>query len=309
MQASIGIVEGLAILLLAGLAVGYGVGWQRLHRVMPTLATPLRLVAFVIALSALTLALVWPLPGWSNYLLAMRSLQKAMVCMIAGPFFWLSCPVHVIGWGMRGRAGRAAVRLTHHGWAKRLLSNISQPMTAWLAYVTVFLFWHDPWISQFLLGESWVHTAAPWLLLGAALLFWWPVVDAGPRFHRGIPSWLLIIYLLTVEVANMAAGMTIAFSEKPLYPYYPALRAQLAPDALPLSYFFDQMIGGAVIWIFGSLVYVSSIISVLHRLFRLDGSTTPQPLPNWDENEKFIAPGLEHRVAQNQLRKVDLGHH
>jgi cytochrome c oxidase assembly factor CtaG len=309
MQASVGIVESLAIVLLAGLAVAYGVGWRRLHRVMPTLATPLRLVAFAIALSALTLALVWPLPGWSNYLLAMRSLQKALVCMIAGPFFWLASPVHVIGWGMRGQAGRAAFSLVHRTWAKRLLRSISQPMVAWFAYVAAFLLWHDPSISQFLVGDSWVHSAAPWLLLGAALLFWWPVVDAGPRFHRGLPSWLLIVYLLTVEVANMAAGMTIAFAKEPLYPYYPALRAQLAPDALPLSYFSDQMIGGAVIWIFGSVVYVFSIISVLHRLFRLDGSTTPQPLPNWDENEKFIAPGLEHRVAQNQLRKADLSHH
>src|SRR5690554_1919584 len=106
MQASVGIGETLAIFVLVGLAISYGVGWRRLHRAMPALATPLRLFAFIVALSALGLALVWPLPDWSNYLLAMRSLQKALICMIAAPFFWLACPIHVIGWGLRGWARR-----------------------------------------------------------------------------------------------------------------------------------------------------------------------------------------------------------
>lgn len=309
MQASIGIGESLAILVLVGLAVGYGVGWWRLHRVMPALANPLRLLAFIIALSALTLALVWPLPGWSNYLLAMRSLQKTLICMIAAPFFWLACPVHLIGWGIRGWTGRQAMGLGFHGWSRPLLRSITQPLVAWFAYVAAFLLWHDPSLANFLLGESWLHTATPWLLLGAALLFWWHVVDAGPRYHRSFPSWLLIVYLLSVEVANMVAGMTIAFAGEPLYSHYPTLRAQLAPNALPLSQFFDQMIGGAVIWIFGSLVYISAIISVLHRLFRQEGSTAPQPLPNWDDHNRFIAPGLEHRVDQNRFHKADLSHH
>jgi cytochrome c oxidase assembly factor CtaG len=313
MQTSIRIGESLAILLLAGLAVGYGLGWRRLHRAMPALATPLRLLVFALSLIALGLALVWPLPGWSNYLLAMRSLQKALICMVAAPLFWLACPIHVIRWGMRDwpirdRSGHQSGGIKTHWW-RWLLHKFTQPLFTWFFYVAAFLFWHDPSIAQFALGSNWTHTAAPWLLLAAALLFWWPVVDAGPRFHRTFPTWLFIIYLLSVEIANMIAGITIAFSPEPLYPYYPALRAQLRPDLLPLSQTTDQVMGGAIVWVFGSFVYISAIISVLHRLFRQDGSTRPQPLPNWDDSDKFIAPGLEHRVAENQLRKVDLGHH
>jgi cytochrome c oxidase assembly factor CtaG len=180
---------------------------------------------------------------------------------------------------------------------------------AWFVYVSVFLFWHDPTLARFLIGARAAHTLAPWLLLGAGLLFWWPIIDAGPRFHRGFPTWLLIVYLFSVEVANMIAGITIAFSVEPVYPHYPAIRTQLPPDALPWSQQIDQIAGGAIVWVFGSLVYISSIVYVLFRLFRKDGSTTPQPLPNWDDNAKFIAPGLEHRVAQNHLRNVDLSHH
>jgi cytochrome c oxidase assembly factor CtaG len=229
--------------------------------------------------------------------------------MVAAPLLWMALPVHVLLWGLRGWARRSSVSLRLHGWARGLPQIITQPLVAWFVYVSAFLFWHDPSLAQYLLGERAAHTAAPWLLLTAALLFWWPVVDAGPRFHRSFPAWMLIVYLLSVEVANMVAGVTIAFSAEPLYPYYPALRAQLAPDALPWSQLNDQMIGGAIVWVFGSLVYISGIVSVLYRLFRKEGSTTPKPLPDWDDNAKFIAPGLEHRVAQNQLRKADLSHH
>jgi cytochrome c oxidase assembly factor CtaG len=309
MQASLGIGQFIAALLLGGLVVGYGRGWQKLHRAMPKLASPWRLLAFGVALIALALALVWPLPGWSNYLLAMRSLQKVLICMVAAPLLWLACPVHLLVWGMRGWTRKGLVRIEAAGWTKQLVRHMTQPMATWFFYVTAFLFWHDPTFARYLIGENWAHTAAPWLLLSAALLFWWPVVDTGPRFHRHLPAWLFIIYLLGVEIANMVAGMTIAFSAEPLYEYYPLVRAQLAPNALPFSQVTDQVIGGAIVWVFGSFVYISGIISVLHRLFRQDGSTSPQPLPNWDSQEKFIAPGLEKRVAQNQLRKVDLGHH
>src|SRR5690606_11690138 len=99
---------------------------------------------------------------------------------------------------------------------------------------------------------------------------------------RHFPAWLLIIYLLSVEIANMVAGITIAFSIEPMYAHYPAVRAQLGADVLPFSQLIDQIAGGAIIWVFGSLVYVSGIIFVLHRLFRKDGSTTPQPIFDWD---------------------------
>ena len=308
MQASFGIGESLALLLLAGLTVGYLWGWRRLRRAMPTLATRLRLFSFASATVALALALIWPFPGWSNYLLTMRSLQKVLVCMIAAPLLWQAAPVHVLVWGTRGWTRHFFVTMRQQAATTGLLHTISQPLVGWFVYVAVFLFWHDPSIAQYFLGARAAHTLAPWLLLCAALLFWWPIVDTGPRIHRRFPAWLLIVSLLSVEITNMVAGVTIAFSTEPIYAYYPALRAQLPADALPWSQLTDQVAGGAIVWVFGSLVYISSIVLVLFRLFRKEGSSTPQPLPDWDNDAKFIAPGLEHRVSQNTLRKSDLKH-
>jgi putative membrane protein len=308
MQATIGPWQaGAALALFVG-ATLYLWGWRRLHRVDPHLAHVARLVALGGALAALTLALVWPLPDWSNYLLTMRSLQKAMVAMVAPPLLWLACPVHVVVWGMRGAPRRGLVNLRQgRSSIARGVRAGTQPLVAWFVFVGAFLVWHDPQAGSFLVGERWPHHAAPWLLMGAALLYWWHVVDTGPRLHRGFPDWLLLPYLLTVEIANMVAGITIAFSGQPVYAYFAAVHAQYG-GVLPLDPQLDQMIGGAIVWVFGSFVYVTSVVLVLHRLFRRDGATAPQPLPNWDAHEKFIAPGLEQRARQNALRNVDLSH-
>jgi len=309
MHTSVGIGEGIAFLLIVGLTIAYVVGWRRLHKTMPTLARRLRLVAFCAAALALTMGLVWPFPSLSNNLLAMRSLQNVSIAFIAMPLLWLSVPVQTIAWGMRGWPRRGLVSLYRVPWLKNSMHHLTQPLVTWLIYVSAFLFWHDPTLARYLMGPNVAHVIAPWLLFVAALLFWWPIVDTGPRFNRDLPIWLLIVYVLGVEIANMVTGVTIAFSLAPLYPYYTAVRAQLPPDALPWTQTTDQIAGGAIIWVLGSFVYFSSIIFILMRLFRSEGSSIPQPLPNWDDNAKFIAPGLEHRVAQNQLRNVDLSHH
>src|SRR5690606_34027265 len=126
--------------------------------------------------------------------------------------------------------------------------------------------------------------------------------------HPRLPAWVLIVYLITVEIPNMVAGVTIAFSSTLLYDHYAAVLAQ-GRAIFPIGAVTDQMVGGAIVSGFGSLVYVASIVAVLHRLFRREGSTAPHPLSGWDSQEKFIAPGLEQRVVQNRLRGVDLNHH
>lgn len=308
MQLSFGIGEGIALLALLGLTVSYALGWKRLRRAMPKLATPWRVVAFAVAIFALFLALVLPLPSWSYTLLAMRSLQKALICMVAAPLLWLSVPLHTITWGIRGPMRRLLLTMRGPSWFGKAARAISHPLVTWFAFVSAFLLWHDPSVARYFMERGVANHLMPWILLFTALLFWWPVVDTGPRYHRNIPAWLLLVYLFSVEIANMTAGITIAFSQEPIYEHYIRVRAQLPADALPWEAIIDQVAGGAIVWVFGSLVYISGIVFVLLRLFRKEGSNMPQHLPDWDDNAKFIAPGLEHRVEQNALRKVDLNH-
>lgn len=300
-------IAGAAI--FAAALIFYTWGWRRLRQAGMPLATWPRWIAFSGGILVLGMALIWPLPTWSNYLLTMRSLQKASICMIAAPLLWVGCPLHVTAWGTRGSLRTLLVTVQNSTTRlHRLVKTITQPIFTWFFFVGAFLLWHDPQAARFLLGDTWLHYVAPWLLLLASLLFWWPIVDTGPRLHRALPAWLLIVSLLGVEIANMVTGVTIAFTAEPVYAYYPALRAQFPHITLPLSPLHDQMAGGAIIWVFGSLVYIAGIIATLYKLFRREEINAPKPIANWDDHAKFIAPGLEHRVAENNLRNVDLSH-
>ena len=60
----------------------------------------------------------------------------------------------------------------------------------------------------------------------------------------------------------------------------------------------DQVLAGGTLWVVGSLVYISSIVLVVNRLFERHGTGRPEHLPNWDADDRMIMPGLEHRVRK-----------
>jgi putative membrane protein len=278
------LISAIALLILTAT---YSLAWRRLRSRRPKLATGGRLSLFLSGMILLGLAFVWPVSIWAESLLAGRAVQKVLLCMLAPPLLWLGLPFHVIAWGLPVR-WRKRVRLGP------ILRRVTHPLAAWLLFISAFLLWHDPTYVNWAAHQRMVQTTTAWLLLGAALLFWWHVVNTGPRLHPRLPGWIMAVYLLAVEIPNMAAGITIAFTVQPIYPAYAELQQTLT--GAPFTYASDQMIGGAIIWVFGSIVYISAIIGVLYQLFRREGSTAPQPPMDWDNAKKVIAPGLEHRL-------------
>lgn len=304
-----GVLLGLALVISGALI--YIRGWLRLRRMAEPLASRKRLLALGLGVVAICLGLIWPMPDWSYSFLAARSVQKVLLCMLAPPLLLLGCAFPIGLWGLPGQLRRAFVhQLKPDSYLYGSMRIVTQPGICWLAYVGAFILWHDPVVAQWTLTNEVAHWLVPGLLFMAAWLFWLPIIPTGPRLHKPLPGWVIIIYLVAVEIPNMVAGVTMAFTDHPIYPFYEMLRTgtRAAGISWPLSVMEDQMIAGAIIWVTGSIVYISSIMVVLNRLFAHDGSTGPQPAQNWDSYENLIAPGLEHRATENRLQDVDLGH-
>jgi hypothetical protein len=105
--------------------------------------------------------------------------------------------------------------------------------------------------------------------------------------------------ILGGELPNMVTGVTLAFQESPTYAGYAAQTMRYG--FTPLQ---DQMASGGMIWLFGSLSYVTTAILLLARFF--NPSDEPPRLPvHIDATERTIAPGLEHRVLPQSMRKLD----
>jgi putative membrane protein len=283
----------------------YTRGWLRLHKAQPALAGLQRLVALWGSLGILTAVHVSPLYSLSEQLLLGRSLQKILVCLLAPPLLWLAVPVHMILWGLPAPWRHAITRqLLGKSLTRRIVRSVTAPGLTWLLFISAFAIWHDTTFADWSMQQDWRHRLALWGLGAAAILYWWHVVGTGPRIHTRLPAWVFFAYLIGADIPNMISGVTIAFTDHPLYAYYAAMHAA-ADSPFNLSVMDDQIIGGGMIWCFGSFIYFGSAVLVMRKQFKDNHGDSPQPFPNWDSDERMIAPGLEHRVTENRWRQVE----
>ena len=287
----------LSVLMLAWLVL-YVRGWLRLRRRgAAELASVYRLLVFLTATTLVGLVLLSPVSWLNAQYLFMRSLQTVVLCLLAAPAFHLACGYDILLWGLPDGGRRWLRRSVQPGTAWGEWGRRATPMAwVWLAFLGVFLVWHEPNVVNWLIQYPMLHTGVLVLLGFLALLFWWHVVGTGPRLHVPLAAWMVAIMLVITEIVNMVTGISIAFSPQPIYAHYAAAAAAAPWRALDAA--GDQALAGATLWVVGSLLYVSSIVLVLNRLFIEQGQGGPQPAPDWDDDDRMIMPGLEHRLRQ-----------
>jgi len=292
-------------LVLLTFATLYTIGWWRLRRRShtPKLANIKRLAAYWGGLGTLALSLMSPIDALGGQLFFMHMLQHLITIMISAPLLWLGAPFPFLLWGMPPRVRRAVARqFAGKALTRTLLRNITEPSLVWLAFVIIYAGWHDPNLYSLALRRDWVHDIQHITFFGAAMLFWWHVIAAGPRIHR-VAIWVRMAMLITIVPVNMVIGIVIANGSEVLYPYYNSV-----PRIWGFSALEDQMLAGVIMWIPGSMMFFLALIILLANELRPTADDPPQAIPNWDSEEAMVAPGLEHRVVQNRWHNVHEKH-
>jgi len=151
--------------------------------------------------------------------------------------------------------------LTADSPASRVARKISGPGTAWVLYVLTFFAWHDGNAYSLALRLESVHRLEHLTFIGAAFLFWWHVTGAAPRIHPKPAQWMRVGYVLAMIPPNMLLGVALSFAETPIYPFY-----ETVPRLFGLSVMDDQVWGGLIMWIPGSMMYVIAALVLLARL-------------------------------------------
>ncbi|MCE7982451.1 MAG: cytochrome c oxidase assembly protein [Caldilinea sp. CFX5] len=298
------ILDWLLRLLIIGalglLWLGYLRGWRRWRRVDADLANPIRLIFLGLSTLLILVAFFPPLARLSHDFLVARAVQKIALAFIAAPLLWLAAPFHLISCGLPVVWRRRLVRWAQpHRWSGWLTRACTQPAVAWFAFVAAIVLWHDTHVVNWTMPQAGVHGVLMLLLLTIALLYWGHLVGTGPRRLHHVPGWVLFVYVVGVEIPNMATGMTIAYAAVPWYTYYVNAHA-LLPSTLTAQE--DQMLSGGLIWFTGSFVFFGSAVLVINRLFRRHKGESPHHFPDWDSEERMIAPGLEHRLKEKRSR-------
>jgi cytochrome c oxidase assembly factor CtaG len=129
-----------------------------------------------------------------------------------------------------------------------------------------FLAWHLPRAFDFALEhENW-HAIEHACFLFSSLLFWWSLMRPWPA-ERHRQNWGILLYLVAADIVNTLLSAFLAFCGRPVYTFYVT-----APNPFHVSPLDDQVLGAAIMWVFGSIVFLLPAMLISLQLARMQPS-------------------------------------
>lgn len=160
----------------------------------------------------------------------------------------IAAPICVLAWMT---AGRARLPVPIRKWRAA-----ATPFGAGILHATVMWGWHIPPLYGAVTGSLALHALMPLTFFAAGLLFWTGILRA-----RGSRPGVALFWLFMTVMHSGLLGALLTFTPTPLY------GASIT----------DQHLGGAVMWVMGTLIYAAAGLAVAGRwLAVLDRAPTPE---------------------------------
>jgi putative membrane protein len=239
-----------SILLLAITGMAYTRGLIRLwHRIGWGHGIRwIQALCFASGWLATVFALVSPLHRWGNTLFSAHMVQHEVLMLIAAPLLILGRPLPVMLWALPRRWSRAGVEFLKGRRIAGAWPVLMSPPVAWILHALAVWVWHLPALFQVTLSSGFVHALQHSSFLGTALLFWLSLFQGS---QRQVGNGAAVMYLFTTALHTGALGALLTFASAPWYPAYAATAGAWGFTALE-----DQQLGGLIMWIPGSVVYI-----------------------------------------------------
>jgi cytochrome c oxidase assembly factor CtaG len=244
-------VPATALLLAAG---GYVYAAREVGHRHPDQAWPgLRTASFVGGLGLVWVALMGPPGSLDDTFFWAHMVQHLILTMLAAPLILLGSPILLLL--------RASSRSFRHDvivpvLRSRLMVALSHPVVGWLLFAGVLVGTHFSPFFDYALRHPVVHEFVEHpLFLGAALVFYYPLLPGNPSHRRVAPAWRAISLFLMMLPETMT-GFFIYASDYVLYPFYATAPRPFGPA--PVA---DQQLAGALMWS-GSMLIDALWVSV-----------------------------------------------
>jgi cytochrome c oxidase assembly factor CtaG len=237
--------EPLVIISLTITAVLFIIGLYRLKR--RSIRT-WEALCFAGGWLALFIALVSPVHAWGRVLFSAHMSQHEILMLVAAPLLVLGRPLIAFLWALPLNWSRHLGNIAKITWINRLWHVFTIPLVAWLVHAVALWTWHIPALFDATLHSETVHTLQHLSFLVSALLFWWALIH-GPQGAMGYGA--AVLYVFTTSIHSGALGALLTIAGSVWYPSYAGLTASWG--LTPLE---DQQLGGLIMWIPASLVYV-----------------------------------------------------
>jgi cytochrome c oxidase assembly factor CtaG len=252
------------VIPLAVTAVLYALG-----RRQPRSGTSLQSACFWVGWAALTLALISPLHELGEALFSAHMVQHEVLMLIAAPLLVLSRPLVPFLRALPFEWRRTAGRWSKIAAVQSVWRSLTRPFHAWLIHAAALWIWHYPLFFQATLTSDWIHAAQHISFLGSALLFWWALF-----YGRGQNSYGTgVLYIFTTGVHTGILGALLTLTTRIWYPAYQNSAAAWGFTALE-----DQQLGGLIMWVPASLVYLAAGLVLFGAWLRTSDSADRRKL-------------------------------
>lgn len=275
-----------ATFVLALAAFFYLRGWLHLRSVFPHAIPVSRLAAFMGGLFSLWIAVGSPLQDFDDELLSIHMVQHILLMGVAPPLILLGAPALPFLHGLPQRFVRGLLGPIFR-WAplQGLGRILTHPVFCWVAAIVSLVGWHTPRAFEFALHSQFWHEVEHACFFTTSILFWWPVVQPWPSVARWT-RWSMPLYLFSGTLANDAVSAFLALYDRVLYPSYASL-----PRLFNISPLEDQAFAGALMWVFGTFVYLVPAVAISIQILSPLGTDRPRQGAKYSEQGYSPAAG------------------
>ena len=211
-------------------------------------------ISFFTGLLVIFVSLNGPLHDLSDYyLFSAHMVQHLLLTLVMPPLLLAATPGWMLRPALRHRAVQAVAR------------RITTVTASYLIFNVVLAAWHIPALYNTAIAYHPVHITQHLMFMVAAVLMWWPLLSPLPELPRiAYPAQMLYCFVMMIPMTIVAIYITMA--DHALYPAYAA-----APRTWGLSPMEDQLVGGLIMWVPGSLFFLG-VMSVVFFKWQQRGS-------------------------------------
>jgi len=245
-------IEPHVILPLLGLGLLYWLGVRTVARDHPANPVPRwRAWSWYAGLVVIFVALESPIGTYDTTLFSDHMVQHLLLIVVAAPLLVMAAPITLLLRVSPGETRRRWILPVLHSRPVRVIAH---PIVAWVVFAVVMYWSHFSALFGLALDNEGWHIVEHGIYLGAALLFWWPVVGADPSPWR-LPHPARVGYLFLGMPWSSFLGLAIFSAPAVLYSHYSTLVRTWGPPPL-----IDQQFAGAIMWVGGDAAFLVAML-------------------------------------------------
>jgi putative membrane protein len=245
----------LPLLGCAALALWYALAARRARGRGASVATS-RAVAFACGVAVLFVALCSAVDTYADVSFTLHMVQHLLLAFVAPPLLALGAPLAL---AMRVSTPERARRLS--AWLRSApVRTLANPVVGFAIFAGLPFVLHLSPIYDLALRDAWVHALEHLVILGAGVVYWWPLVGGDPMPHR--PGYgARVVSLMLLLPAQAFLALTLYVADAPLYPTYANAPAEFG-GAAALT---DQRAAAALMWVFGAVFTITAALVTAAR--------------------------------------------